>query len=68
MTSVPNWLLLYPVCDRCHEVRPFAHVLSLSHCPQDFSRDDKKVKQGAGGLVDGLVKKRKQLLLNRDMV
>jgi hypothetical protein len=35
---------------------------------QDFARDDKKGKQGGAGLVDGLVKKRQQLLLNREMV
>ncbi len=44
------------------------HLCVVIECCQDFARDDKKGKQGGGGLVDGLVKKRQQLLLNRDIV
>jgi hypothetical protein len=46
----------------------FSCVFSVIGFCQDFARDDKKGKLGAGGLVDGLVKKRQQLLLNRDIV
>ena len=46
----------------------FPCIFSVIRFCQDFARDDKKGKLGAGGLVDGLVKKRQQLLLNRDIV